>query len=135
MVANKESLTKIPEITLPEEIVVKLGFGDNKITFNFRMLSLAEERQWANADAKEFDSKNPDPKKEYDLTVRKLSQVILNPLTALDAEGNPVPLIPGASASESVLEFFKDFTPAKERILVSAFLEYRTAMVPTKSFL
>lgn len=125
---------KPAEVTLPDEILVKIGFGASKIKFLFRMLTLAEEQEWSNTSAAGLDGPR-DMEKEYHFMVDRLAEVSKAPLQAMNADEHWVDLVDGADAAASIRQYFSDFSAAKERIVGQTFLEYRNSMVPTRSFL
>jgi hypothetical protein len=131
--AVKEDGPKPAEFTLPDAIDLNVGYGPSKLTFKFKMLTLEEERQWANADAAKLDKKH-DPEAEYRLMAEKLARVSLAPIMAPNEDGDPVQVFEDLDAAASIRELFKVYSAALERLCVQVYIEYRQAMVPTKGF-
>lgn len=131
---EKDPTPKRAEVTLPDAVDLNVGYGSGKFVFKFKMLTIEEEREWTNADAAKLDEKH-DPVKDYERMREKLARVSLAPIMGRTEDNELVPIVDGATAGDSIREFFKDYGAAKERLLVQTYVEYRNAMVPTKSFL
>lgn len=134
-----KSAVKGAIFSLPDTIELIIGYGEHKMRFVLRMLTLDQEREWLNMDALKADTDGKNPEVSYASLLRKMEDVILEPVQARNEDGAWVDIeVDGEnreSAGEKFRTLFEKFTPANERLVTQLFLEYRSAMIPSKSFL
>lgn len=123
---------------LAEEISIKVGYGAEKVTFCFGVISLEDEDLYVQRYAAIEETDPQRREKEYRCAVDALAAWSKKTPTILkeDADGKKVeePVAPG-TPSEAVREYFKTMTNQSSRIVNATIISFRNRMVPDVDFL
>jgi hypothetical protein len=117
-----------------EKTTLSLTRRDETVTFHLRMISVAEDKEYSQRFAAIADKKG-DAKAaaEFAIYVDALAAWSDEVPTRLNGDGKAEPIGKG-TAAESVKAFFKERTPAKEWLAVTAVSAYRSDLYPDVSF-
>jgi hypothetical protein len=112
-----------------QKISMSVGYDGEKINFHFRMISLGEEQRYIQRFVDivdtDFDTKS---EKEYQVLVDAVANWSVEPIEVNGVKSEALP-------AESVREYFSERTDAKERILNTAYMSFKSKLTPSLSFL
>jgi hypothetical protein len=118
---------------------IKIGYGDDKVIFYLRMISLAEEEDY-NAKFNDItDSDTEKYQKTFDILKEALAEFstqIPDKLEKVKGEFVKLPLIEKAeSPLQAINEYFGQRTIENERVIRGAYNVFKSQLYPESSFL
>lgn len=123
-------------VILPEKLKISAGWGDTKIQWSLKMITVSEEQSYLDRilASKEDDKNAGGGRKEYDAGVDAIVAWSTDmPIIIKGSERQPLSTEEDFGAA--IRNFFSDRSVAKERLLHTSILQYRSAMIPDVSFL
>jgi hypothetical protein len=123
---------------LPEEFRIAAVYGEEEIHFKMRMISVEEENQYLDRLMKLISSANgkKDSEAEYRILVDALTSWLAETPRRKDLETGEMVLLEGLEEKDKAVgEYFKERTPAKERMVNQVLNMYRRSLVPDVHFL
>ncbi len=116
---------------------IEIGYGDEKVIFHLRMISIAEEETISRKFADLADSTEK-YQKEFEICKEALGEFSISMpqrLEKVKGEFVKKPLAEAETAAGAIDTFFKERTPEKERIVRDAYFMFKRLLSPDGRFL
>lgn len=118
---------------------IEIGYGDEKVIFHQRMISVAEEEEWNGKFNDLADVEEGKHEKQFQLCKDALAEFAAEmpeKLVKVKGETQRVPLLENAESAQAAIEsYFAERTAENERVIRDAYFLHKRQLSPDSRFL